>query len=290
MLAICAITRVGLTTAALVSSAAVMAQGQTRDSVAVLVQVVDSVGSPVMGANVAVRLRNGPTIAQAVTDKNGTVTVAILRNAVIPEVFVRHVGFRPYSQVLPLPLDDSNTVHVMLVGLSATLDTVKVNARESLWHRTYYIDSTAIAQSPRLVQDGWDILKKLRPEIAFGRDPWDNCPAVQNVFINGKWIVPQWISLDPVVVARETPPPPPPDLSRTGGGVGRGHVSKPITPPSMVAINVMALIKPEHIAELSYRDCRDKEIAGSHSRNAVFVILKPGIGFDPAQGSYVVKP
>jgi hypothetical protein len=49
-------------------------------------------------------------------------------------------------------------------------------------------------------------------------------------------------------------------------------------------------IKPEHIAEMKYVDCRDTEATDMpKGQNALFVVLKPGIGFDPAQGSFVAR-
>lgn len=54
-------------------------------------------------------------------------------------------------------------------------------------------------------------------------------------------------------------------------------------------MSALAMIHPEHIAQLTFHDCFDTAIKGTHSMNAVFVVLKPGIGFDPAKGSYVTS-
>jgi hypothetical protein len=51
----------------------------------------------------------------------------------------------------------------------------------------------------------------------------------------------------------------------------------------------MSGIKPEHIAEVNYADCFDTSVARPGAQNAVFVALKPGIGYDPGRGSYVVE-
>jgi hypothetical protein len=54
-------------------------------------------------------------------------------------------------------------------------------------------------------------------------------------------------------------------------------------------IAVMRTIKPEHIAELNYADCFNSSVGKNHSNNALFVALKPGIGFEPGRGSYVIE-
>jgi hypothetical protein len=40
---------------------------------------------------------------------------------------------------------------------------------------------------------------------------------------------------------------------------------------------------------MTFRDCFDTAINGMHSTNALFIVLKNGIAFDPAKGSYVTK-
>jgi hypothetical protein len=51
---------------------------------------------------------------------------------------------------------------------------------------------------------------------------------------------------------------------------------------------VLSEIKPEHIAEMSYKDPADMSVGMTHSNNALFIILKPGVGYSPGTGSYVI--
>jgi hypothetical protein len=47
-------------------------------------------------------------------------------------------------------------------------------------------------------------------------------------------------------------------------------------------------VRPEHIAEMSYVDCRDTHSTDMvRGQNALFVVLKPGIGYDLVRGSFV---
>ena len=283
MLAAGANTRAAFTALLLTAAVAPMVSAQGTDSVAVVVRVVDSAGVPVAGADVALRTRTSSIVARAQTDKDGRAALSVPRNGPVAEVFVRHVGFQPFTHALSTPLDGSVTIAVVLADLAYALDTVAVNSRESLRRRMYYIDSMTIARSSRAVYDGWDLLRKLRPDIAYGRDPVNYCPGVQNVFVNGQWIVPETVVINDMVAAREPQSngAVTPHLAARGQPRGFGRIA---------AMSIMAMIKPEHIAEMTYRDCRDKEIAGPHSKNALFVILAPGIGFDPGKGTFAIKP
>jgi hypothetical protein len=51
--------------------------------------------------------------------------------------------------------------------------------------------------------------------------------------------------------------------------------------------SIMSTIKPEHIDEMNYEDCFSTKVAGLHTSQALFVVLKPGIGFEPGIGSFV---
>ena len=59
-----------------------------------------------------------------------------------------------------------------------------------------------------------------------------------------------------------------------------------IPPPHILA--VLTSIHLEHIAEMTYHDCTDMSVGKIGSDRALFVVLKPGIGFEPGRGSYVV--
>ena len=199
--------------------------------------------------------------------------ITVARDTVPLELLVRRIGFKPYRLDLALPA----TIGIVLADLPYALDTVAVDARGSVRHRNYFIDSTSIANSDRLIFDGWDLLRKLRPRIVEGPIP-GYCPGVQEVWVNGRWIPPETVVINDLVVAREVhaPTKATPHLARTKG-----------VPPRVATMSALAMIRPEHIAELTFHDCFDYAIKGTHSMNAVFVVLKPGIGFDPAKGSYV---
>ena len=52
---------------------------------------------------------------------------------------------------------------------------------------------------------------------------------------------------------------------------------------------ILASIKPEHIAEMTYEDCFSTKVTGhTHTSQALFVVLKPGVGYDASVGSFVI--
>jgi hypothetical protein len=71
-------------------------------------------------------------------------------------------------------------------------------------------------------------------------------------------------------------------VSRNEGAVAR---NKTLGLPWWV-VSVLASIRPEHIDEMSYHDCLDMSVGKLGSNRAIFVVLKPGIGYDPSRGSF----
>jgi hypothetical protein len=53
--------------------------------------------------------------------------------------------------------------------------------------------------------------------------------------------------------------------------------------------SVLASIHPEHIGEMTFHDCDDFSMRGASTRNALFVVLKPGVAYSPGLGSYVLN-
>ena len=95
------------------------------------------------------------------------------------------------------------------------------------------------------------------------------CPGVQEVWVNGK---------------RIRLPPRPSDLALARRRVG----VSPRARYTISALSVLSEIAPEHIEEMTYHDCFDSTIAAVGSTNALFIVLKPGVEYDPGVGSFVV--
>jgi hypothetical protein len=50
---------------------------------------------------------------------------------------------------------------------------------------------------------------------------------------------------------------------------------------------ILASIRPEHVDEIRFHDCDDLSLQRANSESALFVTLKPGIGYEQGLGSYV---
>jgi hypothetical protein len=176
------------------------------------------------------------------------------------------------------------------------LTPVVVTAEQDLKRKSYHIDADAIANSDRVLIDATDILTKLRPDMICGRScspmaavaattrtaarkcpmlafqqkatcPVDDTPPPlsTNVWVNGRWI--RTVIPSEMALAR-----------RTGMLAG-------LLPGTMT---VLSEIKPEHIAEITYLDEFDNTVGKIGSQSAIFVVLKPGIDYEPGKPSYVI--
>jgi hypothetical protein len=240
----------------------------------VRVRVVDTLGSPVAGAEVSVLRGLNTVIAGGATDSTGLRTVRIPRGNEY-QVVARRIGFQRADQFFST-YRDSLTIRVVLRGAPQTLPTVSVTAEQDVKRRAYHVDADDIASSTRTIIDGLDVLTKLRPDIIYSRVP--GCIA-QFVWVNGRRIV-----FPPVneVLAQKR-------RQRREAAKATPHLG----PTGLAAVNltvqsVMASIHPEHIAEINYADCNDTSVDKVKGNNAVFVTLKPGVMFEPGIGSFVI--
>ncbi len=148
------------------------------------------------------------------------------------------------------------------------LSTVAVTAQEDVKRRSYYVDADEIVASRRLIMNGMDVLTKMKPDILEGRAP--GC-GVQNIFVNGVRIVNP--PLDAIAVAHIPP---------------NRHASAASRSAQEAVWSIMWSIKAEHIEQMDYKDCLDTSMPGLHANSALYIVLKPGVAFEPGLGSFVV--
>lgn len=251
---------------------------QRMDSLTIRIGVTDTLGHPVAGAQVSIIQGLNSVLASGATNEYGRSALRLPRPDGSIEVVARKIGYTR-GGVFLTPVRDTATAAVVLHPAVQTLAGVKVTAQEDLKRRAYHVDADEIAKSTRPIFDGMDVLLKLKPDIVYGRT--EGC-GVANVWVNGKRIFD--VAIDPMVAARQPRPPDP--RMRTSYGplpanpLARGGLSEVWT--------ILASIKPEHIAEMNFADCMDNAVDKLHAQNALFVVLKPGIGFEPGIGSYVI--
>ena len=232
--------------------------------VSVHVRVLDTAGKPIEGAEVSVAHDLQRVIARGATDARGSRTLTFDRGDDDYDVTARRIGYVRADRYFAAPKRDTISIELVLHAAAQTLAPVTVTAEENLKRKSYYVDADEIANSTRLIMNGMDVLTKMKPDILEGRAP--GC-GVREVWINGQRIV------DPPV-----------------NDLAVAHVPKlgrPPTPPHSIW-SIMWTIKPEHIQEMEYKDCTDTSMPGLHQSSALFVVLKPGVAYEPGRGTYVV--
>jgi hypothetical protein len=262
---------IALLTAALIP----LVSARAQQGVLVRVRVVDSAGAPVANAEVSALHGLTTVVAGGPTDSLGRRSFTIPRGGDY-EVVARRIGYQRGQQFISA-IHDSVGIRIVLQTAPTNLPTVSVTAQQDIKRRAYHLDADDIASSNRTIIDGLDLLTKLRPDIIYSRVP--KC-SLQYVWVNGIRIV--FPAINPAVA----------DKTRQ---LRRAALATPHTGPTGLATvnvavqSVMSSIHPEHIQEVNFADCNDMSVDKVKGNSALFVTLKPGIGYDRAIGSYVVE-
>ncbi|HXD47157.1 MAG TPA: carboxypeptidase-like regulatory domain-containing protein [Gemmatimonadaceae bacterium] len=259
----------------------------------VRVHVTDTTGAPVAGASVAIVRGLQQVVAQGVTDANGQRVLTVAGAAGDYDAMVRKIGFTRADRFFGFQAGDTVTLHLLLAPAVQTLAQMNVTAPEDRKRLRRYVDADDIANSPRPILDAMDVVTKLRPDMMSDPTPgsMDHC-ALDEVWVNG-----QHITLAPIndaLAARAAMKVHGTRFaSPVAPGGNPGLTGPPMTPFGDARVpvsvqSVLATIHPEHIAEMTFHDCNDFSINRAHARNALFVVLKPGVAFEPGIGSYVL--
>ncbi len=256
---------------------------QQRDAL-VRVRVVDSAGAPIANAEVSALRGLTTVVAGGPADSLGR------RSFTVPhggdyEVVARRIGYQRGNQFFSA-VHDSIGLKIALRTAPTSLPAVSVTVQEDVKRKAYHLDADDIANSSRPIIDGLDLLTKLRPDIIYSRIPdinhsrFPEC-APKYMWVNGRRIVFPPLTNPALadrmrqqrIASRATP-----HLGPTGLAV-----------TSLTIQSVLTSIHPEHIEELTFADCNDQTVDKVYGNNAIFVTLKPGIGFEPGVGSYVLQ-
>jgi hypothetical protein len=260
------------------------AAAQVHDSVVVKVQIVDSANVAISGVGITIMEDLHATVASGTTNDRGRVDIKIRRSLDQRELIARKIGLARGSSFFRANRD---TIPVLMTMQRAAqqLAPVAINEREDVKRKSYHTDADEIAAFDRPLIDGMDILRKLKPDIMFGRS--EGCGA-RYVWINGRQI--RDVPFDAMVQARKGVAAPmrrPPAGGSKATAASRPLPVSPMAKVSTGVLTIMAGIKAEHIAEINYKDCFEQtEVLRGNS--AIYVVLKDGIGWDGAK-TYVVE-
>lgn len=262
------------------------ARAQAPGEIVVRVRVVDTTHAPISGADVSVVRDLNTQVASGATDALGLRELKVPRIVDAYQVVVRRIGYERTERFFARPISDTVALQIDLRRVVQELAPVNVTEQEDRTRKHYHLDADEIASSTRVLFDGTDVLTKIRPEMLGDRD----C-ALQNVWVNGKRVI--YPPPNEMALARRGTPPapaPPPTLVFQGdGSSGRAMPASPAQRVDADPWSALAAIRPEHILEINYIDCYIKDpVHQKGSEQAVYIALKPGIGYDPAVGSFVV--
>lgn len=268
---------------ALVVAAAAPLAAQQR-STYLRFHVVDSLGTPIPGAEVTAILGLSSTLGSVITDEEGR------RSMGIPwhddrdyELRVRRLGYLKGTQFFR-PTADTMDITIKLRPAPQMLETVVVTPEEDLQRKRYYIDADAIAASERPIRNGLDVVTKLRPDMIKPPSSGMYSPCgLWYIWINGKRIV--FPPVNPQLAQTTR-------INRQAVRSTRQRSNSQLSVSGASAINlsvqsVLHSIKPEHIEEMKYVDCWDTEMKMARAQGGLFVVLKEGIGFRSGKGSFV---
>lgn len=276
-----------------------LARSQASPNVTIAVRVVDSANAPIAGADVSVVRDVSVAVAHAATNAAGRTWLSVPRADGDFQLEVRKIGFQRGYRFFTSPAADTMFMEIRLLRTVVSLAPVTITATEDLKRKSYHLDAEDIKNSSRAMIDGTDIFK-LRPDMKTSRGGAMACAVsftphdgwIESVWINGRRAVFPYVDADYVAARKPslgifTPPPRP--NPRLTSSKGRPAPS-PFTAFSHIdtVLSILRYIKPEHIAEITYHDCFDTSIGKTHSDMAMFIVLKPGIGYKDGIGSYVL--
>ena len=254
--------------------AKVAAQGGSGRPIVLVITAYDELSAVVPDARLTLFSVEGVALASARSDAFGRWAIRLTTRDTSLSLSVRKIGFAPANQSFLVGSSDTIAIKVQLLHQPNELDTVRVTSR--VLSNNYTLDADEIARSKRTILDAYDALRDLRPNML--GDRMRNCPFVQNLWVNGRPL--------PVFASEIVPMADGGQLTRDDGSgrrVLRSHAPVAHAPPDAP----LALVKPQFISEMRYVNCNATPRAGTRSVNALFIDLKPGIGFDLKRGTYV---
>jgi len=217
---------------------------------ALRVEVADSAGAPVAGANLVVLTAFRDTLGRGVTGGDGRALVQVDSGRGERQLVVRRIGFVRADRVFRFAAADTPTVSLVLRRAPQMLATITVEERRKAPYNFVNADEIDSMSTHRTLYNARDVVYKLRPDMVSG---W-HCAGMRSsggtVWVNGR---------------RERSPGFPGD-------------------------SVLALVHAEHVSEIKYENCTSTVVKRVGGQDAIFVVLKPGVAFDLKHGSFPVDP
>lgn len=235
----------------------------------VRITVRDSTGALVPSAELTVTRGVHEVLAHGATDSGGHAVLPVeVKDSTDLQVTMRKIGYKRSDRFFEIGPNGTADVTLTVAPPRTTdLGPVIVNARPDPKTMSYHLDADQIEQADLPVDNAWELIKRMRPDMLTSRGGCET--GAQEVWVNGKRI--------------RLP------LYPTGIAAARARVGVPPRARfSYVPVSVMSDIAPEHIQEINYHDCFDTSMAAVGNNNAIFIVLKPGVEYKENVGSFVL--
>ena len=259
------------------------------------VTLSDSGGVRIPDAELTILRGLRDTVAVGKTSERGEWSTLLSRSASPYQLVIRKIGYNRLQRFF-MATNVATDLTLRVGRVAQALAQVKITEKEDAVRKSYFIDADDIANSPRPLVDASDILMKLRPDMIYSRGGRDACESISNIWVNG---VAVYREFTPVAAPRMSSPSRRPALPASPiaqppypiSEMARDRVK---SNPNAAAIGAARLtllegIKPEHIEQITYKDCYDTSMRGNFTKNALFIVLKPGIRYERGIGTYALE-
>src|SRR5689334_12659195 len=147
--------------------AAATAGSQTATRAVVRVSARDSSGVPVQRAELTLVHGLRDVVARGTTDDEGQGTLIIpdVKDSTDFQVVMRRIGYPRTDRFFSAGPRDTAKVELIVGHPTQSLAPVKVTAEANVLTKSYYLDADDIANSDWHFVTGWDVLKRLRPDM-----------------------------------------------------------------------------------------------------------------------------
>ena len=256
------------------------AHAQTTDArrapATLRVYVTDSIGAPIVDAEVTILRGLKQSVATARTDAAGAHAFIVDLDSSDYSVVARKVGYTRGDRFFAAERATVDA-RVTMKRVDGTLPAVTVTAVD-FKRKSYHIDADEIADTKVFVNDALDVVQRLRPDMILSRSgslgarTRIGCPSLSYIWVNGKRFLADYVIVNPSVQMR---------ARGAGNRIGR------MAPGNAT---ILSEIAPEHIAGMEYRDCFEPSVDRQvGSVNALFITLKPGVDYRPGSSSFVTS-
>jgi hypothetical protein len=285
---------------ALCATANVGAAAQASFQVAISVRGLDSAGRAVEGAEVLVFSGLTTILQRRMTDTAGQATLLVEKDAGLAtgfNVVARKIGYVRADRFISADRDRVS-LQLSLRQTTQILSAVTVTTGPPI-NPNYYIDADAILASPRPLESGVDVVEKLRPQMIWGNSgpPLRGTPICEKlsaVFVNGVLVR----GAPPEAIQRSTGRLANPSAVYSGvpknvkmseaAAATNAYVAEQVAKRSTYRVTgmpgaILTAIRPEHISEMRLNDCFQGGARVNRGTMALFIGLKPGIAYSPAE-------